>query len=204
MGYSALFLAAYPRGFASETHVLAAAASEMAPLCEGWFCQTYPQFQGLNPSHLVIMMIPFWISLFLVNKWAVQPLRRVLEEREARTEGARAEAADFESKFKDRLAAWESRLAETRAIAKEERQRIRKDQAAEEERILGTARDEAAKIVDEVRAAIDAERVRVRGELKKQAEALARELATAALGREIKGDGGARSSAAPPRAGATS
>ncbi len=176
---------------------------EMAPLCEGWFCQTHADLQNLNPSHLVIMMLPFWVSLYFVNRWAVQPLRRVIEEREEKTEGARAEAAELEGKFKDRLAAWEARLAETRSIAKDERQRIRKEQGAEEEKILGAAREDASKVVDDVRAAIDTERTRVRSELKKQAETLAKELAEKALGREI-GPGPQKSSAVPPRAGATS
>lgn len=174
---------------------------EMAPLCDGWFCQTYEQFQGLNPSHLVLMMVPFWVSLYFVNRWAVQPLRHVIEEREHKTEGARAEAAELETKFKERLSAWETRLGETRALAKEERQKIRKIQAAEEEKILGVARDEAAKVVDEVRVSIEQERVRVRSELKKQAETLANELAEKALGRPIKTDAGPRGTA---RAGAPS
>lgn len=172
------------------------------PWCEGsshWFCTTHPELQGLNPSHLVFMMIPFWITVIVVSKLAIKPLLHVIEEREHRTQGARAEAADFEAKFNEKLAAYEARLAETRQKAADERGRIRATTAIEVDKILTAARTDAAAAVDQVRSAINVERTKAREELKTQAEALGRELAAKALGREVVGtSGGTR---APARTG---
>lgn len=169
------------------------------PWCEGstsWFCTTHPDLQGLNPSHLLFMMVPFWITVIVVSKLAVKPLLKVIEDREHRTQGARAEAADYEAKFNEKLAAYEARLAETRQKAADERGRIRATTAVEVDKILGTARADAASAVEQVRSAIDVERTKAREDLKTQAEALARELAAKALGREVIGtSGGARATA---------
>ena len=173
-------------------HFLLAAATAATewtvPGCAGsshWFCQTHESLQGLNPSHLVFMAIPFWVTVLVVSKLAIQPLLKVAEEREARTDGARAEAAELEAKFNERLQAYESRLAETRQRAADERAEIRASATAEAEKILGAARDEAAKAVEKVRLEVESERTKARAELAKQAETLAAELAGKALGREI-------------------
>lgn len=185
------------------THLLLAASAATSDPSAHWFFRTYPEFQGLNPSHLVFLLVPFWITVFFVSRFAVRPLMHVLEEREAKTEGARAEAADFEAKFNEKLKAYEARLAETRQKASDERARIRQSAAVEVEKILGAARDEATKAVDDVRAGIDAERGKAREELKKSAEALAAELASKALGRDVKGTAPARGGA-PARSEARS
>jgi F-type H+-transporting ATPase subunit b len=169
------------------------------PWCEGssnWFCTSHPALQDLNPSHLVFMMVPFWVTVVVVSKLAIKPLLRVIEEREHRTQGARAEAADYEAKFNEKLAAYEARLAETRQKAADERGRIRATTAVEVDKILGAARADATTAVEQVRSAIDVERTKAREELKTQAESLARELATKALGRDVVGtSGGARATA---------
>lgn len=176
--------------------VLAAAntAEWDLPWCAGsehWFCQTHAGLQNLNPSHLVVMMIPFWITVFVVWNKAVKPLLHVIEEREARTVGARAEAADFEVKFNERLTAYEARLAEARQKAGEERARIRAIAAAEVDKVLTAAREDASKAIEQVRAGIGVERTKAADDLKKQAESLASELAEKALGRDVSGGAGA-------------
>lgn len=168
----------------------ATAAEWDLPWCVGvdnFFCTTHTDLQGLNPSHLVVMVIPFWITVFVVWTKAIKPLLHVIEEREARTEGARAEAADFEAKFNERLKAYESRVAEARQKASDERGRIRAGAAAEVDKILGAAREDAAKAIEQVRAGITVERTKAADELKKQAESLAAELAGKALGRDVGG-----------------
>lgn len=160
-----------------------------------WFTKTYPEFLGLNPSHIVFMMVPFWVSVMSLWFLAIKPILHVIEERETRTEGARAEAADLEVKFNERLAQYEARLNEAKAKAAEDRQKIRKDASIEEEKILGAARDASAAEVEKVRKEVEAERVRVRAELLKTAEVLARELAEKALGRDLTGATGTKSGA---------
>ncbi|HVO30513.1 MAG TPA: ATP synthase F0 subunit B [bacterium] len=182
--------------------VLILASEAIAEASAGpWWSKTYPEFLGLNPSHVVFMMVPFWVSLISTWFLAIKPVMKVIEEREHRTEGARAEAAELEIKFNERLSAYETRLNETKQKAAEERQRIRKEAIAAEEKILSAARTDAAKELEKVRSAVEAERTRVRAELGTQAEALARELATKALGRDL---GAAGTSPRAPQPGVRS
>lgn len=190
--------------------VLAAATGAQEwdlPWCVGvdnFFCNTHQDLQGLNPSHLVVMVIPFWITVFVVWTKAIKPLLHVIEQREARTEGARAEAADYEAKFNERLKAYETRVGEARQKAAEERGRIRAAATAEVDKVLTAAREDAAKSIEQVRAGIAVERTKAADDLKKQAESLASELAAKALGREVSGaaPGGPRQTGA--RTGAPS
>lgn len=182
---------------------LFAAAAPITSSSDHWFFKSYPEYLGANPSHIAFMMIPFFVTVVVVYHLAIKPLMHVLEEREHRTLGAREEAAELEGKFNERLKAWEARLAETRAKSAEERARIRKEAIAEEEKVLNAARNDAQTAVNEVRAQVETERVRVRADLRKQAEALAHELAEKALGREIAG-GGTGASRQGARTGATS
>ena len=174
-----------------------------------WFFKTYETLGGLptlglNPSHLVFMMVPYIVTTVFVYHVAIKPILHVIEAREARTEGARAEAAELEEKFTERLKAYEARLALTRQTAADERARIRKEGGAQEEKILHAAHAEAAKAVDDVRAVVATKRERVRADLRKQAEQLAHELAEKALGREIGSGSTAAGRAGSGRAGATS
>lgn len=179
----------------------AAAAGEAGIWCDSWFCQTWPEYQGVNFSHIVFMAVPFFVSLVVLYTLAIKPLMKVIEEREHRTEGARAEAAELEAKFNERLVAYEARLAETRQKAADERSAVRKQASVEEERVLSSARNDASKVVEDVRVAVESERVRVRADLRRQAETLAQELAEKALGREF---GTAKTAARAGRPGATS
>lgn len=168
-----------------------------------WFFKTYEEYQGINPSHVVYMMVWFWISLIAFWMIAGRKLVQVIEERESRTEGARAQAADFEAKFNERLQAYEERLAIARGQATDERNKIRRDATSEESNLLSAAREEATKVVEQVRSQIEQERTRVRGELKAQAEKLAVEMAEKALGRDLGGAGDS-SRRGPARTGVTS
>ncbi len=158
---------------------------------DSWFFKTYPEFLNLNPSHVIFMMVPFWVTV--VSTWflAIKPILHVLEERESRTQGARTEAAELEVRFNEKLKAYEDRLNATKQKALDERMAIRKIAIEEEGKILGAAHDASSAEVEKVRKEVDAERTRVRSELGATAELLARELAEKALGREITGSAGA-------------
>ncbi len=156
------------------------------------FDHDYAQFQNINPFHIVLMMIPFWWTVVFTWQLAIKPLVKVIEERENRTLGARAEAADFETRFNERHKAYEERLASTRKQAAEERARARRETEALAEKALGRAREEAGRTLETVRGEIGAERARVSSELKRHAAELAHELAEKALGREIPSAGGSK------------
>lgn len=113
------------------------------------------------------------------------PLLRVFEEREKRTDGAKAEAREMDAKAGDLIKEYEAELDKVRREAGVERERLRAETAKVEAKIMADARVEAAKILEEGKKKIDVEVARMRGELEAQRPELAAAIASKILGREV-------------------
>jgi F-type H+-transporting ATPase subunit b len=134
---------------------------------------------------LVLIMVCFWATLFLVYRYLIVPVNRVLEERNARIDGAEREWTARNDDYLAATARLEEELAEAgrqsaalRDRHRQEAQSVRQLRLEEtrlkaDERLLG-ALDELAQ--DESAA---------RSELRQHAEVLAREFAGRLLGREV-------------------
>ena len=135
-------------------------------------------FLVLNFGVLLLLIYP-------VNRLLLQPVVRVLQEREARTRGAvaRAEALAFDAGSAEESIG--ERLATAQTNAQSARARILGEAEAEERRLLGEVRDEAGRQVDTVRAAIAGELEAARTLLRDDARSLAREVAARVLGRDL-------------------
>src|SRR5947209_8521378 len=93
------------------------------------------------------------------------PLLRVFEERERRTEGAKAEARDMDAEAGELLLRYESALNKVRQEAGLERERLRGETAKLEARIMNEAREETTRIIEEGKARIATEVDQLRREL---------------------------------------
>ena len=127
--------------------------------------------------------------LFLGLAWVLKPLLfdpmiRVFEERELRTDGARAEARELEERAGELLERYQREYERVTRAASEERERIRTETSKLEAQILSEARDRATRMVDDGRLAIAAEVTALKLELEQQSTRLAKDLARAVLGRE--------------------
>jgi F-type H+-transporting ATPase subunit b len=142
---------------------------------------------NLTPNWpLVALDLAIFLALvWPTNRFVLRPLVRVLEERERRSAGARAQAArDLEQ------AASVQQELEARLRAARERAQARHAEimaAAQEElrQQLGRSRAEAQAEGDGVRAGIAAELDPARASLRAEAGVLAREIATKLLGRSL-------------------
>jgi F-type H+-transporting ATPase subunit b len=127
--------------------------------------------------------------LFLALAWVLKPLLfdpmlRVFEERELRTDGARAEARELEERAGDLLERYEREYERVTRVASEERERIRSETSKLEAEILSEARDRATRLVDDGRLAIAGQVTALKVELERQFTRLAKDIAHAVLGRE--------------------
>jgi hypothetical protein len=77
-------------------------------------------------------------------------------------------------------------MAKARATAGAERDKIRSEALKQEQEILGAVRASAAKVLDDGKRAAQAEAQKARAALKAEAGAMARELASRVLGREVQ------------------
>jgi F-type H+-transporting ATPase subunit b len=133
----------------------------------------------------VLMMVVFAGLVVVLKPLLFDPVLRVFEEREKRTEGAKAEARTMQEKAGELLRRYERELERVNQVAAAERERLRTETAKLEAKILEEARAAATKIGDEGRRKIEGEVNAIRFDLGRQSEQLAREIAARVLGRGV-------------------
>ena len=127
----------------------------------------------------------FVMLIVVLSPLLFKPLLRLLEERERRTEGARQEARAMQDKAENLLLRYQTKLEEVRRTASHERERLRNETLQLESRIVGEARTATAAFVQQGRAQIERETAKIRQEMAAHSQAIAREIGSKVLGREV-------------------
>jgi F-type H+-transporting ATPase subunit b len=127
----------------------------------------------------------FGLFISLLKPLLFDPLIRVFEEREKRTEGAKAEARKMDEKAGQLLLRYEAEMAKVRREAGVERDRLRAETGRLEAKIMADARAEAARIIDAGKERIAAEVAEIRKDLDAQKPELAAQIASRILDREV-------------------
>jgi F-type H+-transporting ATPase subunit b len=128
----------------------------------------------------------FAMFIVVIKPLLFDPMLRVFEERERRTEGAKQKAREMDAKAGELLQRYEAELDKVRREANVERDRLRAETARIEAQIMAEARAETARILETGKARITAEVAELRRELESTRPALAAEIAERVLGREVK------------------
>jgi F-type H+-transporting ATPase subunit b len=134
---------------------------------------------------VVVQFGMFLILFFIANKLLFQPYLRLRERRRAGIEGARAEADRMTAQADAKLADYEKQLASARDRANEAGRSVRAEAAAHEKQVTDQARATAQKAMSEAQARVRAETDAARLALLPQANALAKQIASKLLGREV-------------------
>jgi F-type H+-transporting ATPase subunit b len=127
----------------------------------------------------------FTFLVVLLKPLLFDPLMKVFEEREKRTEGAKADAREMDKQAAELLTQYEAEIEKIRREAGREREELRAETAKLEANIMAEARAESARILEAGKAKIAAEMATLRAELSRQTPALAAEIASKVLGREV-------------------
>jgi F-type H+-transporting ATPase subunit b len=114
------------------------------------------------------------------------PLLRVFEEREKRTEGAKAEARAMDMRAGELLGQYEAELEKVRRAAAKDREALRAEGTKLEAKIMAEARAESAAILEQGKARIATEVTALRDELRAGQPALAADIVSRILGREVR------------------
>lgn len=134
----------------------------------------------------VVQMVLFGFLILVLKPLLFDPVLKVFEEREKRTEGARAEAREMQEEAGELLTRYEKKMEQVNLVAAGERERIRTETSKLEAEILGEARTVAAGVVSEGRSKIESEVSSIRFDLGRESEKLAQEIAQRVLGREVR------------------
>jgi len=130
----------------------------------------------------VVLFVAF---ITLLKPLLFDPLLRVFEEREKRTEGAKAEAREMDAEAGDLITRYEAELDKVRREAGVEREKMRAEVAQLEARIMAEARAESAKILEAGKQRITSEVSELRKELQRTKPELAAQIASRIIGREV-------------------
>jgi F-type H+-transporting ATPase subunit b len=130
-------------------------------------------------------LVAFAVLVMILKPLLFDPLMKLFEERERRTEGAKLLARKMDEKAGELLLRYEAELEAVRRAAAEEREKLRAEGAKLEAQILAEGRAEVAKLVEQGRARSEADRKVLRTELSTRAADIARDIASRVLGREV-------------------
>jgi F-type H+-transporting ATPase subunit b len=134
---------------------------------------------------LIFIMVCFWITMWLVYRFLIVPVGRVLAERGGRIDDA---AAQWQATNDDYLAATqrlETEMADAARAAAQVRGEHRQRALEERQKALEAARSEADGRLGEALGRLEADADQARTELGRRARELARLFATQLLEREV-------------------
>ena len=127
--------------------------------------------------------------MLVLNQFLFKPLRRLIDERERRTNVARDELDEAGAVQAQRLDEIESRLKEARSEAYDIRDAALRDGRSRRDELMAEARQEAHKIVEKAREEIAADVATGRKDLESEADRLSQLIAERVLGRPVGTDG---------------
>jgi F-type H+-transporting ATPase subunit b len=141
----------------------------------------------INIDITLLLNLGVWLALFLFLRATLwKPMLDLIEAREAGTEGARTLAADLDRDAKDLKEKLAKELTAARVSATAERDALRADGAKRDGEITARVRDEVNALVDKQRADIAAQGKKVRVDVLAAVPALAADIATKVLRREVR------------------
>lgn len=127
----------------------------------------------------------FGFFITILKPVLFDPLLKLFEEREKLTDGARATARSMDERAAELLSRFETEIEQVRREASLERDRLRAETAKLEAKMLDEAKADAARILTSGRAQIATEVETLRRELVASRPALAQQIASKLLGREV-------------------
>jgi F-type H+-transporting ATPase subunit b len=113
------------------------------------------------------------------------PLLKVFEERERRTEGAKKEAREMDAQAGELRVSYEAEEEKVRQAAGRDREKLRAEVTALEARIMAEARAEAARILEVGKGRIAADVAALKTELDAARPELAAQIASRILDRQV-------------------
>jgi F-type H+-transporting ATPase subunit b len=134
---------------------------------------------------LLVQFVLFLIMLVVLTRVLFRPYLQVRDARNQGIDGARKEAELLRQRTTQTQADYEGKLTQARQRGNDERQKLRTEGAVVERQVIGAARDEAQRAVEQARGRIADEAGAARAQLQAQSVTLARQIVTKLLGREV-------------------
>ena len=136
-------------------------------------------------ASLILIMICFWVTFWLVQRFLIRPIVRVMTEREGRIAGAEREWAGKHEAYLSATARLEAELEQAARQAARVRGEKRQEAQGERQKLLDTARADAEQRLDDALRGIERDASAARDDLRERAVALGHAFAERLVGREL-------------------
>ena len=132
-----------------------------------------------------VQLVLFLTLLFLMNRMMIQPIFKIMLERESHIEERKARLSDVQARIHKLTDDYKRRLRRAEREARSAQEQI-KGSAMEEARMIGEDVDQkVVAIRKKVRADVEGELEKARKQLKEQADSLSYEVTERLVGRRI-------------------
>ena len=136
-------------------------------------------------ASLVLIMVCFWMTLWLVQRFLIRPVSAVLDDRRRRIDGAKQEWSARNEEYLAAVARIEDQVLNAARDASKSRAEARQRAMDARQTAMETARARADERLTSVVDDLDKDAQAARGDLRHRAEELARLLAGRLIGREM-------------------
>ncbi len=136
-------------------------------------------------ASLVLIMVCFWMTLWLVQRFLIRPVSAVLDDRRRRIDGAKQEWSARNEEYLAAVARIEDQVLNAARDASKSRADARQRAMDARQMAMETARARADERLTSVVDGLDKDAEAARGDLRHRAEELARLLAGRLIGREM-------------------
>lgn len=134
---------------------------------------------------LILVMVCFWVTMWLVYRYLIRPVGTTVDERSRRIDGAQQEWSARNEEHLAAIAQVESEVVDAAKAAAQIRSAARQEALDARQQILDNARERADARLTGALEELDREATRASGDLRRQAEDLARMLAGRLIEREV-------------------
>lgn len=131
---------------------------------------------------LALQTVNFLIVVWLLSRFLYQPIKRVIEEREAADRKAARDADEKVRAAEEARKEYETKVSELARIQREEEARLHAEMDGERQKMVDAAEQKAQKLVADAQDRIERERKEALDDLGAQIAALATEMARKAIG----------------------
>ena len=134
---------------------------------------------------IILVMLCFWVTLWLVNRFLIRPVNTVLEQRHDQIDGAQKAWTSKNQELLSATARIEDELVEAARAAAKMRETYRAGAQEEKQQQMQVARDEAENRLQVALRGLEQDAEKARSDLRERAEDLSREFVERLLGREV-------------------
>ncbi len=145
----------------------------------------YEALITVDPGVFIAQICNLMIQLFILKKFLLEPVKKVLDERKAMADAQIAEAEKANQDAQAMKAEYEQSLASAKAEANGIVAAAQKTAAARSEAIVGEARTAAAQLKEKAQQDIALEKKKAINEVKDEIGTMAMDIATKVVEREI-------------------